>query len=71
MSKVCGLEDALSCIKDGDMVASTGVIGWLTPDALFKGIADRYRMGKGAGNAAIELLAMYMNDREGTSYDIN
>lgn len=50
MSKVCGLEDALSCIKDGDMVASTGVIGWLTPDALFKGIADRYRMGKGAGN---------------------
>ena len=30
-----------------------------------------FGMGKGAGNAAIELLAMYMNDREGASYDIN
>lgn len=30
-----------------------------------------YGMGKGAGNAATELLAMYMNDRAGSHYDIN
>ena len=30
-----------------------------------------FGIGKGAGNAAIELLAMYMNDWAGTAYDIN
>ena len=30
-----------------------------------------YGMGKGAGNAATELLSMYMNDHCGSSYDIN
>lgn len=30
-----------------------------------------YGMGKGAGNAATELLAMYMNDHEASEYDIN
>lgn len=30
-----------------------------------------YGMGKGAGNANVELLAMYMNDNCGKKYDIN
>lgn len=35
------------------------------------GDASVYGMGKSAGNCNIELLAMYMNDSFGTSYDIN
>lgn len=35
------------------------------------GDASVYGMGKSAGNCAIELLAMYMNDSFGTKYDIN
>ena len=46
-SKVCSLEEAVSSIRDGATVASTGVIGWLTPDALLKGLADQYRAGRG------------------------
>lgn len=35
------------------------------------GDASVYGMGKSAGNCAIELLAMYMNDSFGTNYDLN
>ncbi len=49
MSKVTSLDDALSAIRPGDTVASVGVIGWLVPDALLKGIADRFKAGHGAG----------------------
>ncbi|KIC07692.1 propionate CoA-transferase [Leisingera sp. ANG-M1] len=42
MTKLCSLEEALSVIKDEDSVVSTGVIGWITPDALLKGVADKF-----------------------------
>jgi len=42
MSKVCDLATAVAVIKDRQSVASTGVIGWLTPDALLRAIGDRY-----------------------------
>ncbi|MES0884950.1 CoA-transferase [Roseibium sp. SCP14] len=42
MSKFCTLEEALSVINPEDSVVSTGVIGWITPDALLKGVADRF-----------------------------
>jgi propionate CoA-transferase len=42
MSKICTLEEAVSGIQDGQTVASVGVIGWITPDELLKGLADRF-----------------------------
>ncbi|SHH36374.1 acyl CoA:acetate/3-ketoacid CoA transferase [Pollutimonas bauzanensis] len=42
MSKFCSLEEAVSGIQSGQTVASVGVIGWITPDALLKGLGDRY-----------------------------
>lgn len=46
-SKVCSVDDALAGIRDGATVTSTGVIGWLTPDALFRGLADHFHAGRG------------------------
>jgi propionate CoA-transferase len=43
MSKICSVEEAVSVVKSGDAVASVGVIGWITPDALLKGLADRFK----------------------------
>lgn len=43
MSKVCSIEEAVSVVKSGDAVASVGVIGWITPDSLLKGLAERFR----------------------------
>ena len=34
MSKVCSAAEAVSSIRSGQTVASVGVIGWITPDAL-------------------------------------
>lgn len=48
MMGIVSLDDALGAIKDGDTVASTGVLGWLTPDSLLKGIRQRYLDGVGA-----------------------
>ncbi|HEX6363735.1 MAG TPA: CoA-transferase [Albitalea sp.] len=45
MTKVCSVEEAVSVVKSGDAVASVGVIGWITPDALLAGLADRYKAG--------------------------
>lgn len=46
-SKVTPLADAIATIRDGDMVASVGVNGWLVPNALLKGIGDRFAAGRG------------------------
>lgn len=43
MSKVCSVQEAVSVVRSGDAVASVGVIGWITPDALLKGLAERFR----------------------------
>ncbi|MGW2157931.1 CoA-transferase [Nonomuraea sp. NPDC001699] len=40
--KVCGVAEAVALIQDGQAVASTGVIGWLTPDALLAGLGERF-----------------------------
>ncbi|MFA5522100.1 MAG: CoA-transferase [Castellaniella sp.] len=42
MSKFCSLEEAVAPITDGQTVASVGVIGWITPDALLKALGDRF-----------------------------
>jgi propionate CoA-transferase len=49
VSKVVALDDALATIRAGDAVASVGVIGWLVPDTLLKGIAQRFEEGRGPG----------------------
>jgi propionate CoA-transferase len=43
VSKICSVEEAVSVVKSGDAVASVGVIGWITPDALLKGLAERFK----------------------------
>lgn len=47
MSKVCSAAEAVSSIRSGQTVASVGVIGWITPDALLKSLADRYDREQG------------------------
>ncbi|MCW2569454.1 MAG: coenzyme transferase [Mycobacterium sp.] len=42
MSKVIDAAAAAAVIRDHQAVASTGVIGWLTPDALLAAIGERY-----------------------------
>jgi len=43
VSKICTVKEAVSVVRSGDAVASVGVIGWITPDSLLKGLADRFR----------------------------
>jgi propionate CoA-transferase len=43
VSKRIGAEEAARLVRSGDAVASVGVIGWVTPDALLRGVADRFR----------------------------
>jgi propionate CoA-transferase len=43
LSKICTARDAVANIKDGDAVASVGVIGWITPDSTLRAIAEQYR----------------------------
>jgi propionate CoA-transferase len=45
IGKVCDAAQAVALIGDGQAVASTGVIGWLTPDALLAALGERYRAG--------------------------
>lgn len=40
--KVCDAASAAALIDDGQSVASTGVIGWVTPDAVLRAIGERY-----------------------------
>ncbi|WP_020201272.1 acyl CoA:acetate/3-ketoacid CoA transferase [Cupriavidus sp. WS] len=42
MSKICTAAQAVSDIRPGQSVGSVGVIGWLTPDALFQALAQRF-----------------------------
>ncbi|HVV79814.1 MAG TPA: CoA-transferase [Pseudolabrys sp.] len=43
MTKVCSFDEAVSGIKDGQTVATVGVIGWITPDKTLAALADRFR----------------------------
>ncbi|MET3925716.1 CoA-transferase [Devosia sp. 2618] len=42
MSKIVSARDAVASIPDGATVASAGVIGWVTPDAVLKALGDRF-----------------------------
>ncbi len=42
MSKICDMATAVTYVKDNQSVASTGVIGWSTPDAVLRAIGERY-----------------------------
>lgn len=42
MPRHCTAAEAVATIPDGANVASVGVIGWVTPDALLKALGDRY-----------------------------
>src|ERR1700733_980983 len=42
MNKFCSAEAAVATIKDGQTVASVGVIGWITPDTVLKSLATRF-----------------------------
>lgn len=65
MSKRITAEDAAELIRTGDTVASVGVIGWITPDALLKAVADRF----GAEGAPRD-LTFYFPCGTGDSIDI-
>ena len=43
MKKICTAAQAVGDIRPGQSIASVGVIGWLTPDALFQALAHRFR----------------------------
>lgn len=43
MSKVVDAATAVASIKDGQTVASVGVIGWITPDAVLNALGERFR----------------------------
>ena len=47
MTKISTVEDAVADIRDGQSVASVGVIGWLTPDAVLAALADRFERSGG------------------------
>ncbi|QPP05217.1 propionate CoA-transferase [Streptomyces bathyalis] len=42
MNKICDVSAAVSVIRDGQTVGSTGVIGWLTPDAVLAALGQRF-----------------------------
>jgi len=43
MSKLTDAAAAVASIRDGETVASVGVIGWITPDKVLKALGDRFR----------------------------
>jgi propionate CoA-transferase len=43
VTKRINAADAARLVRSGDTVASVGVIGWITPDALLSALADRFR----------------------------
>lgn len=43
MSKICTAREAVATIKDGQSVGCVGVIGWITPDATLRALAERFR----------------------------
>ncbi|HEX8767313.1 MAG TPA: CoA-transferase [Jatrophihabitans sp.] len=49
-SKVCDPAAAVALIADHQSVACTGVLGWITPDAVLRALAERFEQtGKPAG----------------------
>jgi propionate CoA-transferase len=65
MSKRISAADAAKLIRSGDTVASVGVIGWITPDALLRSLAERFR-----AEAAPRDLTFYFPCGTGDSIDI-
>src|SRR3974390_380343 len=65
MSKRISVDDAAKLIRCGDTIASVGVIGWITPDALLRGVADRFR-----NEAKPRDLTFYFPCGTGDSIDI-
>lgn len=65
MSKVTTAKQAISEIRSGNVVASTGVIGWLTPDALLREIRRSFDEGDGARD-----LTFYFPVGTGDAVDI-
>ncbi|HZC95397.1 MAG TPA: CoA-transferase [Bradyrhizobium sp.] len=43
MNKIVDAAAAVASIRDGQTVASVGVIGWITPDAVLKALGERFR----------------------------
>jgi propionate CoA-transferase len=43
VSKVIDAATAVASIRDGETVASVGVIGWITPDKVLRALGDRFR----------------------------
>jgi propionate CoA-transferase len=42
VNKRINADEAARLVRSGDTVASVGVIGWITPDALLRALADRF-----------------------------
>ncbi len=43
MPKILSAAEVVSTIPNGATVASVGVIGWVTPDAVLKALGERFR----------------------------
>ena len=65
MKKRISVGEAAKLVRSGDTVASVGVIGWVTPDALLRAIADRFR-----GESEPRDLTFYFPCGTGDSIDI-
>lgn len=50
MSKICTAAEAVGIIRDGQTVASVGVIGWITPDMVLKALGQRFAETGSPGN---------------------
>lgn len=65
MTKIVSAKEAISSIRSGDVVASTGVIAWLAPDALLREIRSSFDEGCGPRN-----LTFYFPVGVGDALDI-
>lgn len=65
MNKICTAAEAIAHIKDGDVVASVGVIGWITPDTVLRAIRQRFDQTQSPRN-----LTFYFPCGTGDSMDI-
>jgi propionate CoA-transferase len=65
MSKRISAAEAAKLVRFDDTVASVGVIGWITPDALLRGLAERFR-----AEAEPRDLTFYFPCGTGDSIDI-
>ncbi|WP_306120072.1 MULTISPECIES: CoA-transferase [unclassified Roseitalea] len=65
MSKIVSASDAVAAIESGQSVASAGVIGWVTPDAVLKALGERF-----AQTGAPRELTFYFPCGTGDAMDI-